>query len=230
MVRLTHAGDQLITRALAAPTRAVPLAGQRLALPRHSRPRMPRAGPEKGAPRLRSTSGSLAMLAAMRRASSPGEQLGRRAPTGFVLEVEVAERLPVVVADDERLRMLHAQTARAIRLRRRNGARTGKRLAGKLPTLCLASDQPHEPELLRPSMKSAKPEQCHVMWSRGPFVTLNPFSSKASTNRSFPVAVALTVSKAAAMAVPSHTPDGKWLPVTLESPINCDRVRRASAE
>jgi hypothetical protein len=33
-----------------------------------------------------------------------------------------------------------------------------------------------------------------------------------------------------AMAVPSHTPDGKWLPVTVESPINSDRVRRASAE
>jgi hypothetical protein len=32
------------------------------------------------------------------------------------------------------------------------------------------------------------------------------------------------------MAVPSPTPDGKWLPVTVESPINSDRVRRASAE
>ena len=36
--------------------------------------------------------------------------------------------------------------------------------------------------------------------------------------------------RVSAMAVPSHTPDGKWLPVTVESPINFDRVRRASAE
>src|SRR5436190_22784219 len=53
-------------------------------------------------------------------------------------------------------------------------------------------------------MKSAKPEQCQVMWSRGPLVTLNPFSSKASTNRSFPVVVALTVPKAA--NVPLNVP------------------------
>ena len=28
-----------------------------------------------------------------------GEQLGRRAPTGLLLEVEIAERLPGIVAD-----------------------------------------------------------------------------------------------------------------------------------
>jgi len=43
----------------------------------------------------------LAKFAAMRRASSLRERLRRRAPTGFVLEIEIAERLPVVVADDE---------------------------------------------------------------------------------------------------------------------------------
>ncbi len=31
----------------------------------------------------------------------PGEQLRRRAPAGFILEIEIAERLPVRVADDE---------------------------------------------------------------------------------------------------------------------------------
>jgi hypothetical protein len=31
----------------------------------------------------------------------PGEQLGRRAPTGLVLEIEIAERLPGAVADNE---------------------------------------------------------------------------------------------------------------------------------
>ncbi len=30
-----------------------------------------------------------------------GQQLGRRSPTGFVLEIEIPERLPDVVADDE---------------------------------------------------------------------------------------------------------------------------------
>jgi hypothetical protein len=57
MVRHTHAGDQLITRALAV---ECPAPGQR-------RPLV-----VSGAPRLRSNSGSLAMLAAMRRASSGG--------------------------------------------------------------------------------------------------------------------------------------------------------------
>jgi hypothetical protein len=31
----------------------------------------------------------------------PGEQLGRRAPTGFVLKIKIAERLPDVIAHDE---------------------------------------------------------------------------------------------------------------------------------
>jgi hypothetical protein len=34
------------------------------------------------------------------------EQFGREAPTGLVLEVEVAKGLPVLVADDERLGVL----------------------------------------------------------------------------------------------------------------------------
>ena len=49
----------------------------------------------------RSSSGSLAKLAAMRRASSLVRKLGRRAPTGLLLEIEIAERLPGRVADDE---------------------------------------------------------------------------------------------------------------------------------
>jgi hypothetical protein len=44
-------------------------------------------------------SGSLAMLAAMRLVA--GEQLGRRAPTGLVREIDVGQRLPAGVADDE---------------------------------------------------------------------------------------------------------------------------------
>ena len=36
----------------------------------------------------------------------PGEQLGRRASTGLVLKIEITERLPVRVADDETLRVL----------------------------------------------------------------------------------------------------------------------------
>jgi hypothetical protein len=47
------------------------------------------------------------MLAAMRRASSrvslvAGEQLGRRAASGLILEVDVGERLPVGIADAAR--------------------------------------------------------------------------------------------------------------------------------
>jgi hypothetical protein len=38
------------------------------------------------------------MLAAMRRASSQGKQLGRRAATRLLLEIDVAERLHVGVA------------------------------------------------------------------------------------------------------------------------------------
>ena len=49
----------------------------------------------------RNSSGSLAKLTASRRASSRGEQLRRRAPTGLVLEVEIAERLSILVAYDE---------------------------------------------------------------------------------------------------------------------------------
>jgi hypothetical protein len=48
-----------------------------------------------------------------------------------------------------------------------------------------------------PLVKSAKPEQCQVIRSRTPLPTLNPFSSRASNSRSFPVVVALTVPKAA---------------------------------
>ena len=50
---------------------------------------------------LRVSSGSLAMLAAMRRGLVLGEQIRCRPPTGLVLEVEVAERLPLGVANEE---------------------------------------------------------------------------------------------------------------------------------
>ena len=40
----------------------------------------------------------------------------------------------------------------------------------------------------------------------------------------------LGVSGSPPWAVPSRTPDGEWLPVTVELPINSNRVRRASAE
>jgi len=33
--------------------------------------------------------------------SSLGEQLGRRSPSRLVLEIDIRERLPVVIADDE---------------------------------------------------------------------------------------------------------------------------------
>ena len=48
----------------------------------------------------RSSSGSLAMLAAMRRASSRVRSFGRRSTTRLLLEVDVRERLPVGIADD----------------------------------------------------------------------------------------------------------------------------------
>ena len=41
------------------------------------------------------------MLAAMRRGVVLGEQLGRRAASGFVLEIDVSEGLPAGVAHDE---------------------------------------------------------------------------------------------------------------------------------
>ena len=49
----------------------------------------------------RSSSGNLAKLAAMRRASSLVSSLAAERPTGFVLEIDIGERLPVVVAHDE---------------------------------------------------------------------------------------------------------------------------------
>ena len=45
--------------------------------------------------------GSLAKLTAIRRASSFGQQISRSASARFNLEVEIAERLIVAVADDE---------------------------------------------------------------------------------------------------------------------------------
>jgi hypothetical protein len=42
----------------------------------------------------------------MRRASSFSEQLGRRTASGLVLEIDVAERLPGGVPDDEARRVL----------------------------------------------------------------------------------------------------------------------------
>ena len=86
MVRLTHAGDPLITRALAA---GYPPPGQRrpLVVSDVSRP-----APQ---PRQRGDVGGDAPgLVA-------GEQLRRRAASRFILEIDVGERLPVVVADDE---------------------------------------------------------------------------------------------------------------------------------
>ena len=49
----------------------------------------------------RSSSGSLAMLAAIRRASSRVSKLAARAAAGVTLEIHLGERLAVVVADDE---------------------------------------------------------------------------------------------------------------------------------
>jgi hypothetical protein len=48
----------------------------------------------------RSNSGSLAIFAATRRASSFAEQLGRRSPARLVLELDVSELLAVVIAHD----------------------------------------------------------------------------------------------------------------------------------
>jgi hypothetical protein len=50
---------------------------------------------------FRSSSGSLAMLAAMRRASSRVSKASRRPPSRVFFELDVAERLPAGVADDE---------------------------------------------------------------------------------------------------------------------------------
>jgi len=50
---------------------------------------------------LRSSSGSLAMLAAMRRASSFGEQLGSGPAPRLILVIYVGARLPVLVLYDE---------------------------------------------------------------------------------------------------------------------------------
>jgi hypothetical protein len=41
------------------------------------------------------------MLTTIRRASSQVTRCGRRAPAGFVLEIDVGERLIVTVADEE---------------------------------------------------------------------------------------------------------------------------------
>ena len=54
---------------------------------------------------LRNGSGSLAMFAAMRRASSRVSLLVTP-PARLVVEIEIAERLPVGFADDEGLRSL----------------------------------------------------------------------------------------------------------------------------
>jgi hypothetical protein len=62
---------------------------------------------------------------------------------------------------------------------------------------------------------------------RSPAAALKWFRRAAEQNDAARLAASFGVS---AMAVPSHTPDGKWLPVTVESPISSDRVRRASAE
>ena len=47
-----------------------------------------------------SSSGSLAIFAAIRRASSRVINLVRRSPAGFIFEVDIGERVPVGVADD----------------------------------------------------------------------------------------------------------------------------------
>jgi hypothetical protein len=49
---------------------------------------------------VRSSSGSLAMLTAMRRASSRVTIFAAESPAGFVLEIDVGERVAVAVADD----------------------------------------------------------------------------------------------------------------------------------
>jgi hypothetical protein len=48
-----------------------------------------------------SKSGRLAILAAIRRASSRGEELGRRAPAGLLLEIDIGSACPSAVFDDE---------------------------------------------------------------------------------------------------------------------------------
>ena len=47
------------------------------------------------------SSGSLAMLAAIRRRLVTGEQLARRPAAGLILAIDEGQRLPVGVADDE---------------------------------------------------------------------------------------------------------------------------------
>jgi len=46
----------------------------------------------------RSSAGSLSMFAAIRRAPSRMKQLGRRAPPRLILEIDIGQRLAVVVA------------------------------------------------------------------------------------------------------------------------------------
>jgi hypothetical protein len=42
----------------------------------------------------------------MRHASLPGEPVGRRAALQFIVKIEIAERLPVRVADDQAIRRM----------------------------------------------------------------------------------------------------------------------------
>ena len=67
--------------------------------------RMPRAGPGKavvvsGVSRLAQQLRQLGDVHGDAPRFIAGEQLRRRAPTGLLLEIDVGERLPVVIADD----------------------------------------------------------------------------------------------------------------------------------
>jgi hypothetical protein len=50
---------------------------------------------------FRASSGSLAMFATIRRASSFGEELGRRSPAGLLLEIDIGQLLPGAVDYDK---------------------------------------------------------------------------------------------------------------------------------
>ena len=59
------------------------------------------AGPSTGCPPFAAAAPPLGEVYRHAAGLVAGEQLGRRAPSGLVLEIEVAERLSILVTDDE---------------------------------------------------------------------------------------------------------------------------------
>ena len=80
-----------------------------------------------GAPSLRrSSSGTLADVDGDAPGLVAGEQLGRRSPPEFILAIDVGERLPISVADDEAGVGLLDGPGRREAARRRRGATIAK--------------------------------------------------------------------------------------------------------